>query len=262
MKHTIIKIETYIQDKTQGVIFYLKDYDDIVAVNYASILKLWNIPVTEIELLIDSFLEPVYAKVDNSLSKAETEKNIDTKIIAWRLKLNGTLEEISERNKNLLLNFQILYDTYVFERKNKNVVRLRFTNENICFYYLDDLKKISGLKQEEFYKLRGAFLSPVFFKAGECSDYTGRFSEIKENNKIVKNLNLRFNQSIENNYEINGIQQLKNSKKSQDNYNDNARFKRSYDQYGGPSDGYGGHIDDDFINDALGGEPDAIWNLD
>lgn len=36
----------------------------------------------------------------------------------------------------------------------------------------------------------------------------------------------------------------------------------NYSQYGGPSDGYGGSLDDDFINGALGGEPDANWNLD
>lgn len=34
-----------------------------------------------------------------------------------------------------------------------------------------------------------------------------------------------------------------------------------YDEYGGPSDGYGGRLDDDFINDALGGQADAIWNI-
>ena len=35
-----------------------------------------------------------------------------------------------------------------------------------------------------------------------------------------------------------------------------------YVQYGGPSDGYGGSVNDDFINDALGGDPDAILNID
>jgi hypothetical protein len=37
---------------------------------------------------------------------------------------------------------------------------------------------------------------------------------------------------------------------------------QSYAQYNGPSDGYGGHLDDDFIKDALGGDPDAYWNID
>lgn len=35
-----------------------------------------------------------------------------------------------------------------------------------------------------------------------------------------------------------------------------------FDEYGGPSDGYGGRLDDDFINDALDGNPDAYWNID
>lgn len=35
-----------------------------------------------------------------------------------------------------------------------------------------------------------------------------------------------------------------------------------YEEYGGPSDGYGGRLDDDFINDVLDGDPDAYWNID
>jgi hypothetical protein len=42
----------------------------------------------------------------------------------------------------------------------------------------------------------------------------------------------------------------------------NSKNSSSYDEYGGPDDGYRGHIDDDFINDVLGGHPDAFWNID
>ena len=35
-----------------------------------------------------------------------------------------------------------------------------------------------------------------------------------------------------------------------------------FEEYGGPSDGYGGRLDDDFINDVLDGDPDAYWNID
>lgn len=35
----------------------------------------------------------------------------------------------------------------------------------------------------------------------------------------------------------------------------------NYERYGGPTDGFGGRIDDDFIDDVLGGIPDAIWNI-
>ena len=43
---------------------------------------------------------------------------------------------------------------------------------------------------------------------------------------------------------------------------DDFHSSSNYDEHGGPSDGYGGHLSDDFINDALGGEADAYWNLD
>lgn len=40
------------------------------------------------------------------------------------------------------------------------------------------------------------------------------------------------------------------------------RTRITYSQYGGPLDGYGGSLDDDFINDVLDGKPDAYWNID
>lgn len=39
-------------------------------------------------------------------------------------------------------------------------------------------------------------------------------------------------------------------------------FDSLYNKYGNPSDGYGDSLDDDFIDDALDGEPDAYWNID
>ena len=44
---------------------------------------------------------------------------------------------------------------------------------------------------------------------------------------------------------------------SEDDYESDA-----FARYGGPPDGYGGRVDDDFIDDVLGGSPDAYWNLD
>lgn len=39
-------------------------------------------------------------------------------------------------------------------------------------------------------------------------------------------------------------------------------FDDQYSVYGNPSDGYGGSLDDNFIDNALDGEPDAYWNID
>ena len=36
----------------------------------------------------------------------------------------------------------------------------------------------------------------------------------------------------------------------------------NYSNYGGPSDGYGGRLDDEYIDDAFGGDADAYWNID
>ena len=50
------------------------------------------------------------------------------------------------------------------------------------------------------------------------------------------------------------------SKPKRSSTNDYTRNR--FDKYNGPSDGYGGALSDDFIDDALSGDPDAIWNID
>ena len=48
-----------------------------------------------------------------------------------------------------------------------------------------------------------------------------------------------------------------------DEYYETGANSRSYkSEYPGAPDGYGGTLNDDFINDALGGESDTIWNID
>lgn len=48
-----------------------------------------------------------------------------------------------------------------------------------------------------------------------------------------------------------------------------SRIDKTWDKFNGPveersgySDGYGGYLDDDFIDDVLDGDADAYWNLD
>ena len=48
-----------------------------------------------------------------------------------------------------------------------------------------------------------------------------------------------------------------------------SKIDKTWDEFNGPvegssrySDGYGGYLDDHFIDDAFGGEADAYWNID
>ncbi|MFD2718068.1 hypothetical protein ACFST9_05040 [Hymenobacter monticola] len=48
-----------------------------------------------------------------------------------------------------------------------------------------------------------------------------------------------------------------------------SKIDKTWDEFDGPvegstrySDGYGGYLDDDYINDVLDGDADAYWNLD
>ena len=112
--------------------------------------------------------------------------------------------------------------------------------------------------------LIGSYINPDFFNVGEK---IGNFI-CKRENTTIKDLNLRFGigfqEKIRNLREGMGIadanNQISDNLSSGDEYEFN--YTESFEKYGGPGDGYGGNLSDDFIDDALGGEPDAYWNID
>lgn len=118
--------------------------------------------------------------------------------------------------------------------------------------------------REDVGALVGSFINPQFFNIGEkIGDYV-----CQKENSIIKELNLRYsvgfldvvdkireerkdNQAISGQVEIGEL----------DDYESHTNFA-NFDKYNGPSDGYGGSLSDEFIDDALGGDPEAYWNID
>ena len=127
-----------------------------------------------------------------------------------------------------------------------------------------DVRIVSATHQRldnprEFHILEGSFICPEYYKEGEQMGGTHGLIA-KKSGVMLKNLNLRFSGNAEEmhkNFEERPNFHYSNSR----NYNDREN-RSSYNQYGGPSDGYGGSLDDDFINNVLDGDPSAIWNID
>lgn len=268
MRYTIIKIEPFIRNREQCVSVHLKERKDPIAFTYDYVLNsLWQIRTTELELLIDSFLKPIYSQKGETLRNGRIANSSHYHVKWWTLILNGTQKEIRERNNHLCLTFKTLYDTYVFKRNNRDVVRIRSTDDKPYFVDLKDLESITGLKQEEFNLLAGAFISPVYYKPGEVSDKTGWV--VHEGNKIVKDLNLRVIKTIGYNFRLSGRQKLesqtsipsknfhlKNDRQQKD-YDHDKRYRSIHVKYNDYND-----FDDDAIDNAFEGDPEATWNVD
>lgn len=266
MKHLITSIETFIQDREQCLAFRIEGLEESIKGQFKVVKKYFSqISILEIEILLNSFCEP-----SSFFKKGETmpdgRKAYDeTKFPkTWKITLDGTLDELRIKNQSYLLNFQTIYDTHIFEMKNKQLaVRVRTTNNNVYFYQLDTFEKIVGINKEEFNLLRGGFVSPVMYKKGDYSDYFGRFTPIKEDDKIVANFNFRVDETIDNNFKLYGYQELKNENKHLHNQrykgddDDYDSYKPSYEKY----NGYNG-FDDFTIDSAFDGDPDATWNVD
>ena len=267
MRYTITKIEPLLYNRTQYVKIYLKERTDSIAFSYDYVFKyLWQLRTTELELLIDSYLEPIYFQKGDILRNGGNANSSNYHIKMWTLLLYGTQIEIREKNNHLCPIFQTLYDTYIYNRKGKDEVRIRTTMDIPYFVELNQLIKFTGLEKEEFNLLTGAFISPIYYKDGEISEKTER--PIYGENKIIKNLNIRVVKTIDYNFQLFGKQILEsNTPLVNDNFSDSELNDDEFDYDDNSSskyekyNGYNGY-DDFTIDAAFEGDPEATWNVD
>ena len=110
--------------------------------------------------------------------------------------------------------------------------------------------------------MTGSYISPVFYKQGDVSQYNGRFVTITESDKIVATFNIRIEGTLDYNFEKNGTPLIEmrsqiDPYRRYDQEDDDDEYGSSYEEY----NGYNGW-DDDTINDAFEGDPEATWNVD
>ena len=216
MKHLITCIETFIQDREQCISFLIDGQEEPIKAQFKVARKLiGNISILEREILLKSFCEPrTFYKKGETMPDGRKAFDETKFPKTWKIILDGTLEKLRIKNKSSLLNFQTIYDTYIFEKENKELaVRVRTTENNIYFYQLNSFEKVVGVKPNEFKLLRGGFVAPLMYKKGDYSDYFGRFTPIKEDDKIVADFNFRVDDTIDNNFKLYGNQELKSKNK-------------------------------------------------
>lgn len=261
MKYSIFHLETFLVDNKLGVRLYLegyknKDEQNFVTLPFELIKKIYNIKPTELELLIGSSLEPIYYQSGERLPSGHIVKNFSATIKKWKLIFSYPLEETRVKNKSLLLNFErIGRANKIFEKENlSSVTTLKFFGDypysrdyDTNNKYLISTKRLeveTGLNPLKFYLISGSLISPQYFAAGEFDDLHQTY--IRKDNTIIKTLNLRVDKDLITSFNI--FTKFKSRFCSYEQLDEGSKRKN--------------YSHNDFIDDALGGHADAIWNLD
>ena len=125
-----------------------------------------------------------------------------------------------ESNKLKLLQFQKIYSVDISQKNSKvPYIKVRTTDDQIYFTNVPTFQSIVGISENDFGILKGVFISPIMFKKGDISEYNGRFTTIKKDDKIVASFNIRIEGTLDNNYNLHGDVRLK----SESNYSANQR---------------------------------------
>ncbi len=266
MRHLIRNIDTSIKDRELYVSFNIEtEWYPFAEVPFSSVQKIvGQLSVFEIDLLEGCYLEPSsFYKRGDKLPDGKTVFEEDKFPKTWKINIDGTLDELRERNKSKLLPFQTIYSVDISEKNSKvPYVKVTTTDDNVYFTKVPTFKSLVGLSESEFEILNGVFISPVMYKKGDSSEYNGRFITITQDDKIVASFNIRIEGTLDNNYNLHGDARMKNeSNYSNQRYvgdddNDDS-YSPSYEKY----NGYNGW-DDDTIDNAFEGDPNATWNVD
>ena len=260
MRHLITNIDTSLKSGELYVSFNIEtEWYPFIEAPFSDVVKLiGQISVFEIDILEGCYLEstPVENRengLPNSMGVFEKSPK------KWRINLEGSLNDLRERNKSKILQFQSIYSVEISDKNSKKpYVKIRTTDDNVYFTKVPAFQSLVGLKPNEFNKLEGVFISPIMFKKGDTAEYNGCFITITQDNKIVASFNIRIEGTLDNHSKIHGNPILKKS--NRDNYSDFSQddsYSPSYEKY----NGYNGW-DDDTIDQAFDGDPEATWNVD
>ena len=100
------------------------------------------------------------------------------------------------------------------------------------------------------------------YKKGDTSEYNGRFTTITQDDKIVASFNIRIEGTLDNHHSLYGKTKLKSEsdfshQRFAGDDDDDDSYRPSYEKYNGYND-----WDDDTIDNAFEGDPEATWNVD
>ena len=238
----------------QIVGFKVENHKYTIFLTGSNIKQNTNLNINEVDMLVGSLIRTdFYKKGEKMFSGKICDK--DNLLIRdfWITLVPDNLNKFRKLNRHKKLNFKKISQIFTFSRNGRINCGIKTLDEEVTFVTKRRLERLTNLDETEFHILENSYINPVYYKSGEIM---ANGEKCYSNNKLIKELNLRFSGNVEQMHQ-NFEENKPKSYHSKSNHSND-----SYDKYGGPSDGYGGNIDDDFINDVLGGHPDAYWNID
>jgi hypothetical protein len=254
MRHKpIVDIFTIIFKGFQRVGFELKECEKYFYLSPAQVKSNTNIDIHEVELLIGSFIKPVFYKKGEKMLNDEI-CDIDNYLVKnfW-ITPSGTIEEMREKNKNKIILFKTIQKVFTFNRNDNNIVGFDTGDVKATFIYANRLFGLTKLDIEEIHILVGSYINPEYYQEGE----TMSDGEVcRKGGVLLKALNLRYSgtkEQMHEKFEENSAR-FSISNKGKHYYNEFRTQEEGVDYAINPLDG--GYYDADWIADVFGKSPD------
>jgi hypothetical protein len=278
-------VSTSIANKVQMVILHFEKDTYTVSMPFSAILKIFpDCSITSVECLVGlQFNELIFRKgekmPDGTFLDIPFCKKYKIDPMSG-LKPTNYLENIG-----LYRSFLQIEKVEFFPKKNQQKAYYKIFIENGARFIPEFLfSRLTGLSVGEFHLLEGSFITTETWNEGEyiLSDETEPVL-VKKSGLILKNPLIRTSPDYLTSY--NDYLKLKASilllrkyTRHRKGANDDDMYLQDIDpivgeftndidddkywQYGGPLDGYGNAMDDNYINDVFGGEPGASSNIE
>lgn len=195
--HQIFDIRPSIKKFEQIIDFDCVDFARTLTIGIETFANKTKIDISEAEILINSKMKIHFYSIGEILKNGNKCQKNKENIKGVEIIQADSIEKMRINNLERLLYFNSIRNISQGVNKNGN----KFTKiqlDNLTSFFVNDsyLKKITGLNIDEYHFLVGELVSPVFYKAGEITEPENRITQ--KDNTIVKYLNLRLNDTIEN----------------------------------------------------------------
>ncbi|MCA0235862.1 MAG: hypothetical protein LCH81_05730 [Bacteroidetes bacterium] len=248
MRHKSIKnIKTRIRNKKQLVIVEFEN-NEFVFLSPNNISQNTGLEIFELELLIGSTLRiEFYKKGDKMFNGSICDKdNLIVKEYFFELKKE--VERLRIEDKNQILGFRKIKKIFYFYKFGKDNVGIQTEDDSVTFISLKRFEIQSSLNKSEQHILTGSYIFPEFYMIGETL-HNG--TPVTQDNKILKWINLRYSDKIENMHQ---------------NFENSIGYYNGKEYSNTSDDGPGAYGYDSWeemtLHEALDGDSSNYWNID
>jgi hypothetical protein len=248
MRHKLInKVKTRFYNKRMLVIIEFNDKEFIfIAPN--SLKSITNLEVHEFELLVGSTIRVEFYKVGDTLFNGEKCRKDNLFLKEYFIELETDINVLRENKKYLLLPFEKITKIFHFDKFGHENVCIKTDKDNTMFFKVDRFSKATNIERTEHHILIDSYIYREFYKKGEILT-SQRL--VTEDNKILKWINIRFSDNI-NNMHLNFENSI--------GYCDGKDFSDNSNQ-GPGAYGYSSWEDMTLI-EVFEGDASNYWNID